>query len=102
MSLVNWILRASVGAQPTSVGLFMGDREVAVPGYRRVPIRTWKINGPSAKALVPLGGYGAPVAYDRYVIFSGDEQIETIQESSTVQLPANWRWEWDAGITLGE
>src|SRR5512139_1755887 len=102
MSLVNWMLRASVGTQPTSVGLFLGENEVKAGGYRRVPIRNWKINGGTAKAVVPLGGYSAPVAYDRYVIFSGDERIETVMEGSTVQLPAQWRWEWDAGITIGD
>jgi hypothetical protein len=101
MSLVNWILRASVGTQPTALALFAGDKEVTVPGYKRVPIRNWKIEGPTARALVPLGGYGAPVTYDRYVIFSGDERVETVMEGSTVQLPAGWLWEWDTGITLG-
>jgi hypothetical protein len=97
MSLVNWILRTSVGANQTSLALFMGDREVSAPGYKRVPIR-WEPNGDSAKASIPLGGYTTEVSYDRYVIFAGEERLETVMEGSTVQLPSGWRWSWVTSI----
>ena len=101
MSLIGWMIRSSLGTQPTSVALFMGDREVSGSGYRRVPVRRWKLTDAGASTVVAFGPYDGPVSYDRYVIFSGEERLDVFPEESTVQMPRGFKWEWDTAVNFG-
>jgi hypothetical protein len=101
MSLIGWMIRSSFGDDQWSFGLFENDKEVSVPGYRRVQVKRWTITERSALAAVTFGPYGAPYTFNRYALFRGDQLIETYAEESVVALPANVPWPWEAEVILG-
>lgn len=104
MSLVRWMLETSFGTRnksTLSVALFMGNKEVAAPGYKRQTVRDWKLADNSAGAVLTFGPYDGPAAYDRYVIFAGEERVDAFMEESTVQMPRGFTWDWKPELILG-
>lgn len=99
MTLNRWVLNRAFENARIEVGLFNGEREVGVP---RAAVPNWKITDRSATGTVKFGPYDQPVAYDRYVLFSGGEKIDTIPEAARAQFPPGFTWEWNPEIILAQ
>lgn len=102
MSLTGWMLRRAFTDGALEVGLYLKDKEVSAPGYRRMPLDGWRITDKSAVArTVTFGPYDGAAVYDRYVLFSDGEQVHSVPETGVAQMPPRFSWGWTAELVLG-
>ena len=87
-------LECDLNARGLTAALLHNGAEITTPGYRRVPIRNWKVTDTALVCVVRFGPYDAPFTFDSYAIVRDDTVKLVIPESEPATFPTRWSWEW--------